>query len=305
MNDLNLMALYDNCNLCPRHCGVNRNAGGTGVCGMTHNAIINLSMLHFGEEPPITGTNGSGAIFFEGCSLRCEFCQNYKVSRGISNAGRAVTSRELADVCLELQSKGAHNINLVTPMHFAPTVAEALRMVKDKELTIPVIVNTGGYEEVNTLKLLDGLVDVYLPDMKYMSSKISTECSKAPDYFKHCCDALDEMYRQVGSAVIDSNGLVQRGMIIRHLMLPSKLFDTKQILDYIHKKYGDNVYVSLMNQYTPMPCLTESSPSYLKRKVPAGHYESAVNYLAILEHYNAFIQEDDASGDAMIPNFNN
>lgn len=301
IEDLN--KLYSNCNLCPRHCGANRLNGALGVCQMGSEVTINLSMLHFGEEPPITGTKGSGAIFFEGCSLRCIFCQNYQISRGVTNKGTTLTPDELSNLFLDLQAQGAHNINLVTPMHFAPTVAMALEQVRGKSLTIPVVVNTGGYEEVSTLKLLDGLVDVYLPDLKYFDSKIAGECSHAPDYYEKAIAAIDEMYRQVGTPVFDENGIMRKGVIIRHLMLPGKLFDTKKILDGIHSRFGDNVYISLMNQYTPMPTLPESAPAYLHKTINPGHYDSAINYLAVLEHENAFIQESDASGDEMIPKF--
>ncbi|MBO4242150.1 MAG: radical SAM protein [Clostridiales bacterium] len=267
--------------------------------------VVNLSMLHFGEEPPITGTRGSGAVFFEGCTLGCPFCQNYKISRGNTGKGKIYTPDQLADEFLRLESLGAHNINLVTPMHFAPEVSLSIGRAKDLGLKVPVLINTGGYDKVETLKLFEGLVDIYLPDMKFYSDRLSYEILKVKDYRKVCEKALEEMYRQTGPAVTDENGIMKKGMIVRHLMIPGQLFDTKKVLDFLTERYFNKIYISLMNQYTPMPQLEKLKvPEYLKRKLPEGHYRAATDHLILSGHELFFTQEEDASGDLMIPGFN-
>lgn len=305
MRDGLIIRKYENCIICPRKCGANRVGGPLGACHAGDKPVVNLSMLHFGEEPPISGTKGSGTVFFEGCSLGCIFCQNYDISRGITGAGRTYDEDSLAGLYLELQEKGAHNINLVTAGHFIPSVARSLETAKDKGLKIPVAYNSGGYESVESLKILDGLVDIYMPDMKFHSSSLSSKLCKAPDYFDVCRAALDEMYRQTGPFILDGDGLMQRGMIVRHLMLPGQLFDTKKILDYLCRTFGNNIYISLMNQYTPFEYKYENMklPDFLQRKLPHGHYDAAADYLLSLGQTNAFIQ-DDASGDELLPDFN-
>lgn len=302
---------YKNCALCPRKCGINRYEK-TGFCSMGALPVVNLYMLHHGEEPPISGhlgtedTRGSGTVFFEGCSLKCIFCQNSKISGGPTGKGEEADSDRLADIYLELQDKGAYNINLVTPMHFAPTVADSIRTAKCNGLTIPVAVNTGGYEEVSTLKLFDGLVDIYMPDFKVWDPKIAGQILRAPDYADKAISALREMFRQVGPANIDPDtGLMTRGLIVRHLMLPGKLFDTKKILDFLTDKFGNDIYISLMSQYTPMPTLPEGAPEYLRRTVPSGHYDSASDYLIDKGQVNAFVQDSSSQGDLLIPDFIN
>lgn len=298
--------MYENCIICPRKCKVNRTNGGRGFCKMGDLPVVNLSMLHFGEEPIITGTNGSGTVFFEGCSLGCCFCQNFSVSRGQTGCGKTMTPDELSDEFLKLQNMGAHNINLVTPGHFIPSISDSLKAVRDKGFAIPVAVNSGGYESVESLKLLDGLVDIYMPDLKFCSSKLSSELTKAPDYFEVACKAIEEMYRQTGPALIGEDGLMKRGLIVRHLMLPGQLFDTKKVLDYLCSTYGNNIFISLMNQYTPFEYKYPSMnlPEFMRRKVPAGHYNAASDYLIALDQENAFLQ-DDASGDELLPDFKN
>ena len=269
---------------------------------MTDEIVVNLSMLHFGEEPPITGSNGSGAVFFEGCSLGCPFCQNYKISRGSTGKGTAYTGDQLAEEFLRLESLGAHNINLVTPMHFAPGVALSIEKAKNRGLRIPVLINTGGYDKAETLKLFDGLVDIYLPDMKFFSGKLSYEVLKVRDYRETAERALEEMYRQTGEVVME-DGIMKKGMIVRHLMIPGQLFDTKKVLDFLTDRYLNRIYISLMNQYTPMPQLNDLTvPDYLKRKLPEGHYRAATDHLILTGHELFFTQED-ASGDLMIPGF--
>lgn len=299
--------LYQSCKICPRGCGADRVTGSRGICSMGSVPVVNISMHHYGEEPPISGEpngGGSGAIFFEGCPMRCPFCQNFSISRGNTGMGREFTSDQLSDLYLKLQDEGAHNINLVTALHFAPDIARSLENARNHGLTIPVVVNSGGYESVDTLKMLDGLVDIYLPDMKVWSSKLANDLFHAPDYAQITCIALEEMYRQTGKFIMGDDGFMRRGMIVRHLMLPGQLFDTKKVLDYLVSTFGNNIYISLMNQYTPMPQLEHlNCPAFLNRRLSPGHYDAASDYLLDLGQENAFIQVDDASGDEMIPDF--
>lgn len=298
---------YSSCRICPRQCGADRLNGSKGVCSMGSVPVVNISMHHYGEEPPISGSEsggGSGAVFFEGCPMKCPFCQNFSISRGNTGSGTSYNYSELTDLYLRLQDEGANNINLVTALHYAPDIALSLEKARNSGLSIPVVVNSGGYESVETLKMLDGLVDIYLPDMKVWSSRLAKELFHAPDYADIAQKALGEMYRQVGPASINDAGFMTKGMIVRHLMLPGQLFDTKKILDYLVDTFGNNIYISLMNQYTPMPQLDNMEcPSYLKRKLSPGHYDTAADYLIGLGQENAFIQGDDASGDDMIPDF--
>ncbi len=295
---------YENCIICPRNCHADRTSGKTGYCGMGHIPVVNLYSVHKGEEPPISGTRGSGTVFFEGCSLKCVFCQNYDISRGPTGAGVTMTASDLAGIYLELQDKGVHNINLVTAGHFIPTVARSIELAKDRGLQIPVAFNSGGYESAASLKLLDGLVDIYMPDMKFVSSSLSSSLCNCSDYYEVCCSAIAEMYRQTGPAVLDDEGTMRRGVIVRHLMLPGQLFDTKKVLDHLCGTYGNNIYISLMNQYTPFAYKYPEMklPDFLQRKLPQGHYDAAADYLLINGQTNAFIQ-DDASGDELLPDF--
>lgn len=262
--------------------------------------LVNLIKLHFGEEPIISGVNGSGTVFFEGCSLGCIFCQNYSISRGPTGFGTKMSALELSDAYLKLQDQGACNINLVTPMHFAPVVAESVSLAKSSGLRIPVAVNCSGYDLVSTLNLFDGLVDIYMPDMKYFSSKFSSEYSHAPDYFGICCSAIDEMVRQTGDIVMGSDGLLKKGVIVRHLILPGGLFDSKHVIDYLTSRYGNRIFISLMSQYTPMPSCTGK----LAEKPSKRTCDTLADYLASKDQENAFIQEYESSGNEMIPDFN-
>lgn len=291
--------------LCPRRCGADRNNGRTGFCGAPSEVIVNLSMIHRGEEPVLGGKGGCGAVFFEGCSLRCIFCQNHKIT-SVTGKGTVYDAGSLAELFLKLASEGAGAIDLVTPTHYAPTVADAVRLAKRSGLAIPVIYNCSGYESVSTLKRLDGLIDIYLPDLKYYSPKISAKYAAAPDYFASACLALDEMFRQTGHPVLDPDGLMTKGMIVRHMMLPGNLFDSKHILDYLVSRFGDDIYISLMSQYTPMPRVLENNnaPGELKRPLSKDNYEKLCDYLADLGQTNAFVQEMSSSGSLMIPDFN-
>lgn len=291
--------------LCPRRCGADRTGGRTGYCKTTSAVTVNLSMIHRGEEPVLGGKGGCGAVFFEGCSLRCIFCQNQGITSP-TGKGKVYDENSLADLFKELESDGAGAVDLVTPLHFAPTVANAVRLAKDTGLGIPVICNCSGYESVNTLKLFDGLIDIYLPDLKYYSSKVSAKYASAPDYFTTAALALDEMFRQTGSIKLDDAGkTMTRGMIVRHMMLPGNLFDSKHIIDYLASRFGNDIYISLMSQYTPMPHLLENekAPEELKRTLSKDNYERLCDHLSDLGQTNAFVQEMSSQGTLMIPDF--
>ena len=305
MENKNMTDPYSPCMLCPRRCGADRTGGRTGYCKTTSAVTVNLSMIHRGEEPVLGGKGGCGAVFFEGCSLRCIFCQNQGITSP-TGKGKVYDENSLADLFKELESDGAGAVDLVTPLHFAPTVANAVRLAKDTGLGIPVICNCSGYESVNTLKLFDGLIDIYLPDLKYYSSKVSAKYASAPDYFTTAALALDEMFRQTGSIKLDDAGkTMTRGMIVRHMMLPGNLFDSKHIIDYLASRFGNDIYISLMSQYTPMPHLLENekAPEELKRTLSKDNYERLCDHLSDLGQTNAFVQEMSSQGTLMIPDF--
>ena len=250
--DVWLRDVMSDCVLCPRACHVNRLSGQTGYCGQTAELMAARASLHYWEEPCISGTSGSGTVFFSGCNLRCVFCQNHNIALG--KAGRVITPKHLVEIFLQLQEQGANNINLVTPTHFLPQIAIALEQAKHQGLHLPIVYNTGSYESVDALRHLEGLVDIYLPDLKYLSAELSAAYSHAPDYFEIACAAIAEMYRQVGDPVICADtSLMQRGIIVRHLLLPGQTKDSKKILRYLHETYGEHIYISIMNQYTPLP----------------------------------------------------
>lgn len=287
------------CNLCPRNCKVNRAFGQKGFCGADNTLKIARAALHFWEEPCISGENGSGTVFFSGCNMKCVYCQNYSIST--CNNGASVTVTELADVFLRLQSEGANNINLVTPTHFVNEIISALDIAKNNGLKIPVVYNSGGYESVETIKRLDGYVDIYMPDMKYFSDKFAVKYSNAPDYFNIAKAAIAQMVEQVGKPVFDERGIMQKGVLVRHLMLPGLLFDSKKIMDYLYKTYKNNIYVSIMSQYTPLPHVSDYKE--LDRKLNSAHYDAMVNYCAELGMENAFIQDGEAASESFIPEF--
>ena len=286
------------CNLCPRACNVDRDSGKTGYCGETSQIRVARTSLHQWEEPCITGEYGSGTVFFTGCNLRCVFCQNHNIADG--SVGQVFTVEELAQAFLRLQEKKASNINLVTAGHFAGQVAEALKRAKANGLTIPIVYNSSGYEAVESLRFLDGLVDVYLPDCKYFSPEISKNYSHAEEYFEVAAKAVEEMVRQVGEPVFDEKGIMQKGVIVRHLVLPGHTKDSMAVLDYLWHTYRDKVYISVMNQYTPMGELPFEE---LNRTVSGRSYERAVDYAIELGIEQCMIQEGGAIGDSFIPAF--
>lgn len=288
------------CTLCPRRCHANRAAGQTGFCGQTAQLRAARAALHFWEEPCISGDCGSGTVFFSGCSLQCIFCQNHEIALGES--GRAISVERLSRIFLELQEKGAANINLVTAGHFIPQVCRALELSKADGLSIPIVYNTGSYEEVGSLRLLEGLVDIWLPDLKYFSGDLSARYSSAPDYFQAATAAIAEMFRQTPAAVFDTQtGLMQRGIIVRHLMLPGQAADSKKILRYLHTTYGDAIYISIMNQYTPLAGVSEIPE--LNRKVAPEEYRRVLDFADRIGIENGFMQEDGTAAESFIPPF--
>ncbi|MDP2898931.1 MAG: radical SAM protein [bacterium] len=243
------ISLLGTCSICPRNCGVNRLEGETGVCRVGREVIVSTASLHHGEEPPISGYCGSGTIFFSSCNLRCVFCQNYEISQ--MSHGDPVTTDELAAMMLALQKKGAHNINLVTPTHFGPQIMEALLKAYERGLSIPIVYNCGGYDSVEVLKLWDGIIDIYMPDMKYGKEESARKYSSAPDYPRANQEAVLEMHRQVGDLRMDEQGIAKRGLLIRHLVLPNGVAGSEEVMRFIAEKVSRGTYISLMSQYFP------------------------------------------------------
>lgn len=295
-----MIELLKECRICPRSCGANRLEGKRGFCGAGAKVKIARAALHHWEEPCISGDVGSGTVFFSHCTLKCVFCQNYDISQ--CHSGKEVSIERLSEIYLELQQKGALNINLVTPTHYVPQIIEALKIAKGKGLTLPVVYNSSGYETIETIKLLNGYIDVYLPDMKYFDTKYSTKYSKAPGYFDYAKNALYEMVRQVGEPVFNEQGIIQKGVVIRHLMLPGLLFDSKKIVDYVHRTYGNKVFISLMNQYTPLDHVKDYPE--INKVLNQKHYDSLINYALEIGVKNGFVQEEGTAKESFIPPFN-
>ena len=293
------MNKYENCLLCPRKCGINRSTGQTGVCGVSSEIKVARAALHYWEEPCISGKRRSGAVFFSGCSLHCVFCQNREISDG--KEGKVISKERLSDIFMELADKGANNINLVTPGQYIPDIVWAVNDAKSRGMKLPIIYNTSGYENVTELKLLEGIVDVYLPDFKYMDSTLSARYSRAKDYPSVAKQALSEMVRQQPDVVIDdATGLIQKGVIVRQLLLPGHVNDAKAVLKYLYDTYHDHVYISMMSQFTPIAL--KDYPE-INRTVTKREYERLVNYALEIGITNAFIQEGDVAKDSFIPAF--
>lgn len=288
------------CILCPRRCHALRTEGKVGYCGMTTDIYIARAALHYWEEPCISGEEGSGTVFFTGCTLQCVFCQNYRIAE--KRIGKKVTIQQLSEIFLNLMRQGANNINLVTPTHYVPQIADALRKAKQMGLQIPVVYNTSGYECVETLKLLEGLIDIYLPDFKYMDGLLAEKYSHANDYFEIAARALEEMVRQIPKAEFSENGLMKKGVIVRHLVLPGSKTDSKKILKYLYHTYRNQIWISLMNQYTPVRTLSEIP--VLNRRVTKREYETVVNYMLECGIENGYIQEGGTQKESFIPDFN-
>lgn len=316
---MNYLNLLDECTLCNRKCKVNRNANQIGFCKASNKVKIARASLHLWEEPPISQGNGSGTVFFSHCNLKCVFCQNYNISQGDENnnlnnmksesltleasvIGIEISIERLSEIFLELQAKGANNINLVTPTHYVPQIIEALKIAKKNELTIPILYNTNSYDSIETIKLLNGYIDVYLPDFKYFNDKYSIKYSKVDKYASNAIKVINEMISQVGNPQFNSKGNIIKGVIIRHLMLPGLLFDSKKVIDFLYNKYGDNIYISLMNQYVPM--FNAFNYPEINKSLNPKHYDSLINYALEIGVKNGFIQDEGTNTSDFTPAFN-
>ena len=291
------MNYYERCMLCPRKCGVDRR-NRTGYCGQSDKLYAAKAYLHMWEEPCISGESGSGTVFFSGCNLRCVYCQNREIAAG--HSGFEITTKRLSQIFLELQDKGANNINLVTPTHYVPHIIHALDASRG-ELEIPVVYNCGGYESVETLRMLEGYVDIYLPDFKYIDSAIAKKYSFAQDYPDIAKSAVAEMVRQVGECMFDKNGIMKKGVIVRHLVLPSYTENSKRVIEYLHKTYGDSIYMSIMNQYTPMEYV-KNYPE-INKKLTTAEYDKVLDFAVGIGVENAFVQEGGTVSESFIPIF--
>lgn len=320
-NELNKLHGLSSCELCIRSCKTNRLNSEVGFCGETAEIRAARAALHFWEEPCISGRSGSGTVFFSGCSLKCIYCQNRSIA--IGDKGNALSISQLADIFLHLQDIGACNINLVTATHFVPQIVIALERAKTSGLSIPIVYNTGTYDCVQTLQMLDGLVDIYLPDMKYYSPELSKTYSNAPNYFSNACAAIEEMLRQVGTPVFEpekgvatndfkalslseqsETGLMKKGVIVRHLILPGHTKDSKKILEYLHTTYGNNIFVSIMNQYTPLQEMQKQTDyPNLSRPLTNREYEKVLDYALSLSMEQVFIQGNATAKESFIPAF--
>ncbi|MDV3428593.1 MAG: radical SAM protein [Bacillota bacterium] len=293
------MKELENCRLCRRNCNVNRLMGETGYCRSGLDIKLAKASLHLWEEPPLSMGKGSGTVFFSNCNFSCVFCQNYKISQ--EGIGKDISIERLSEIFLNLQQKGANNINLVTPTSYVPQIIEALKISKKEGLTIPIVYNTNSYENTETIKSLRGLIDIYLPDIKYYSDKYAVKYSNAPNYFDTAKNAVFEMFNQVGDTELGPDGKMKKGVIIRHLMLPGLLFDSKKILDFVYNTFKNRVYLSLMNQYTPF--YKSSDYKEIDRKISRKSYDALIDYALSIGIEKGFIQEDETQSESFIPDF--
>lgn len=289
--------LLNKCEICPRKCKVNRNNGELGYCKASNKMKIGGYHLHMWEEPIITGKYGSGTIFFSYCNLRCAYCQNYDLS--FDSVGEYITIERLSDIMLELQEMQAENVNLVTPTHYIPLIKNSIVLAKEKGLKIPIVYNTSGYESVESLKTLEGLIDIYLPDFKYYDNSLGKYSSVA-DYFNITSLALKEMYRQVGKPKYNKKGMLKKGVIVRHLVLPNNYQDSKKIINYLYQEYKDNIILSIMNQYT-ITKITKYPE--LNQKVDPKEYDNLIDYAYNLGIRKCFTQEEESQSESFIPKF--
>lgn len=293
------MKELENCRLCRRNCNANRLKGETGYCRSGPDIKLARASLHLWEEPPLSMGKGSGTVFFSNCNFSCVFCQNYKISQ--EGIGKDVTIERLSEIFLNLQHKGANNINLVTPTSYVPQIIEALKASKKEGLTIPIVYNTNSYENIETIKSLRGLIDIYLPDIKYYSDKYAVKYSNAPNYFDTAKNAVYEMFNQVGDIELNPDGIMKKGVIIRHLMLPGLLFDSKKVLDFVYNTFKNRVYLSLMNQYTPF--YKSADYKEIDRKINRKSYDALIDYALSIGIEKGFIQEDETQSESFIPDF--
>lgn len=296
---MNTNLCLENCTLCPRKCGVNRLSENLGFCRQSNKIKLARAALHYYEEPCISGKNGSGAVFFSGCNLGCVFCQNQSISH--ENVGKEVSVKRLAEIFLQLQNQNAHNINLVTPTHFVIQITKALDLARQKGLSVPVVYNTSSYENSESINLLKGYVDVYLPDFKYWDNELAKKYSKAADYREVAIASIDKMINQKSHQLFDESGIIKEGVIVRHMILPGHTKDSMKIIEYLHKTYGDSISLSLMSQYTPLTHVKDYPE--LNRKITKREYDKVVNYALSIGVTNAFIQEGDTAKESFIPEF--
>ena len=287
------------CNVCPRNCRADRTNGKTGFCRAPYLPKVALVSRHDWEEPPISGTKGSGTVFFSHCNLGCVFCQNHDISQ--DGFGKEITVERLAEIFLEQQERGFHNVNLVSAVQFIPQIAKALSLAKEQGLSIPVVYNSNGYESIEGLKLLEGLVDIYLPDFKYWDDTLGLEYSKAPHYREIASVAILEMRRQTGADVLDENGIMKKGIILRHLVLPGHYKDSFKVLDWVKEHLGEDTFVSLMSQYTPMYQAKEIKT--LSRKLTTFEYDKVVDHFFEIGLKNGFMQKRSSATSEYTPSF--
>ena len=292
--------LKNKCNLCIRQCNIDRNIK-FGACKASNKLSVARAMLHFWEEPCISGKSGSGTVFFSHCNLKCVFCQNHSISQ--EGNGKEISIKRLSEIFLELQQQGANNINLVTPTHYVPQIIEALKIAKNNGLIIPILYNTNSIDSLETIKSLKGYIDVYLPDFKYYDDKYAITYSKINNYSKNALEIIKEMVNQVGSVKFNKYGIIEKGVIIRHLVLPGLLFDSKKVIDSIYNNFGDDVYISLMNQYTPL--YNAYKYPKINKKLNPKVYDSLVEYAISIGVKNGFIQDEESSSEAYVPSFKN
>ena len=293
------MEELSSCTICPHNCKVNRNNGQIGRCRSGNKVKIALASVHNYEEPCISGKNGSGTIFFSNCNLSCMYCQNYKISQ--LGKGYELSVEELADIMIKQQEKGVNNINLVTPTMYVYQIIEAIKIARQNGLNIPIIYNTNGYENVKTIQDLNGYIDIYLPDLKYYSNELSKKYSKVDNYFKYTTEAIKEMYRQVGCPVFDENGIIQKGLIIRHLVLPNHLQNSKHVLKWIKENMPEDTYVSVMAQY--FPTYKAKEDDLINRKLTKKEYKEIEEFLYTLDLKNGYMQELGEHEEEYVPDF--
>lgn len=287
------------CNICPHKCGVNRLNGIKGRCKCDNKIKIALASVHNYEEPCISGKNGSGTVFFSNCNLNCIYCQNYEISQ--LGKGKEITIEHLAQIFIKQQEKNVNNINLVTPTMYVPQIIEAIKIARKKGFNIPIIYNSNGYENVETIKKLNGYIDIYLPDLKYYSNEIAKKYSKIDNYFETAISAIKEMQKQVGNPIFNEEGIIQKGVIIRHLILPHHLLNTKNILKYVKENFDENTYISIMAQY--FPTYKAKEDKLINRKLTKKEYKEIENYLYLLNLKNGYIQELGEHEEEYVPNF--
>ena len=293
-----MMYRNNGCRLCPRRCGANRKLGEHGVCGAGGSVVAARASLHMWEEPCLSGERGSGTVFFSGCPLKCVFCQNSEISATLH--GKEIDADRLSRIFSQLRDKGAHNINLVSPTPYIPEIAMAITLAKNQGLDIPIVYNSSGYELVESLKRLDGLVDIYLPDFKYMSPELAKKYSGAQDYPGNAKAAISEMVRQQPSPKF-TGGMMKKGVIVRHLVLPGQFEDSKAVIKYLYDTFGDKIYLSIMSQYTPVGALSEFPE--LCRTLSEAEYDEVVDFAIDVGVTNGFIQDGEAATDSFIPSF--